>query len=69
MKLDAQRQVRMRALDGVVAVNLALVIAHQADAAYWHDPLNGAAFVILLFCFMRVIAERRIWTIDEPPRR
>lgn len=60
----------MRALDRVSALNLALVMAHQADAAYWKewemfglpggiqlfDLFNLAAFLVLLHCYASVVA-------------
>ena len=63
----------MRVLDGVVALNLALVMAHQADAAYWKEwemfgipggiqaftLFNLGAFALLLWCFVAVVKRKR----------
>ena len=62
----------MRALDRVSTLNLALVMAHQADAAYWKEwemfglpggiqlfnLFNLGAFLLLLGCFASVVARR-----------
>ena len=59
----------MRVLDGVAALNLSLVMAHQADAAYWEEwemfgipgdiqvftLFNLGAFALLLWCFVAVV--------------
>ena len=63
----------MRAIDRVAALNIALVMAHQADAAYWkewemfHLPggiqffnlFNLAAFAVLLWCFAALVTRSR----------
>lgn len=63
----------MRTLDRVAALNLSLVMAHQADAAYWKEwemfrlpggiqlfnLFNLAAFAILLWCFAAVVTRHR----------
>jgi hypothetical protein len=63
----------MRLLDRVAALNLSLVMAHQADAAYWKEwemfglpggiqlftLFNVAAFLLLLWLFSAVIARQR----------
>ena len=63
----------MRVLDRVVALNLSLVMAHQADAAYWKEwemfglpggiqlftIFNLAAFLLLLVCFVAVVLRTR----------
>lgn len=63
----------MRRLDWVVALNLSLVMAHQADAAYWKEwemfglpggiqfftLFNLAAFLLLLWCFVAVVTRQR----------
>jgi hypothetical protein len=59
----------MRALDGVTALNLALVLTHQVDAAYWHEwemfglpggiqlfnVINLGLFVFVLWAFASVV--------------
>lgn len=63
----------MRVLDRVAALNLSLVMAHQADAAYWREwemfglpggiqfftLFNLAAFMLLLWLFAAVVSRRR----------
>lgn len=63
----------MRVLDQVAALNLSLVMAHQADAAYWKEwemfglpggiqlftLFNFAAFLLLLWLFSALISRRR----------
>ena len=63
----------MRVLDRVAALNLALVMAHQADAAYWKEwemfglpggiqlftLFNLVAFMLLLWLFSAVISRQR----------
>ena len=63
----------MRVLDRVAALNLSLVMAHQADAAYWREwemfglpggiqfftLFNLAAFVLLLWLFAAVMSRQR----------
>ena len=63
----------MRILDRVAALNLSLVMAHQADAAYWKEwemfglpggiqlftLFNLAAFLLLLWLFSAVISRKR----------
>lgn len=63
----------MHILDRVAALNLSLVMAHQADAAYWKEwemfglpggiqlftIFNFAAFMLLLWLFIAVIARQR----------
>ena len=63
----------MRILDRVTALNLSLVMAHQADAAYWKEwemfglpggiqlftLFNLAAFFLLLWLFSAVISRQR----------
>ena len=63
----------MRLLDRVVALNLSLVMAHQADAAYWKEwemfglpggiqlftLFNLTAFLLLLWCFVAVVTRSR----------
>lgn len=63
----------MRVLDQVAALNLSLVMAHQADAAYWKEwemfglpggiqlftLFNFAAFFLLLWLFSALISRRR----------
>jgi hypothetical protein len=63
----------MRVLDRVAALNLSLVMAHQADAAYWKEwemfglpggiqlftLFNLAAFMLLLWLFSAVISRKR----------
>lgn len=63
----------MSVLDRVVVLNLSLVMAHQADAAYWEEwqmfgipggiqvftLFNLAAFALLLWCLVVVIRRRR----------
>lgn len=62
----------MRTLDRVAAVNTALVMTHQADAAYWKEwemfglpggiqffnIFNLFAFALLLWCFAAVVRRR-----------
>jgi hypothetical protein len=62
----------MRVLDRVVALNLSLVMAHQADAAYWKEwemfglpggiqlftLFNLAAFLLLLWLYSAVISRQ-----------
>lgn len=62
----------MRMLDRIAALNMSLVMAHQADAAYWREwkmfglpggiqffnVFNLVVFAILLWCFAAVIARR-----------
>lgn len=63
----------MRVLDRVAALNLSLVMAHQADAAYWREwemfglpggiqfftLFNLAAFMLLLWFFAALVSRRR----------
>jgi hypothetical protein len=63
----------MKSLDRVVILNLALVLAHQVDAAHWHEwemfrlpggiqlfaALNALIFVFLLSSVVPVIQRRR----------
>jgi hypothetical protein len=63
----------VRVLDRVAALNLSLVMAHQADAAYWREwemfglpggiqfftVFNLAAFMLLLWCFAALVSRRR----------
>lgn len=62
----------MQMLDRVAALNLAFVMAHQADAAYWKEwemfalpggiqlfnVFNLAAFLVLLWCFAALVRRR-----------
>ena len=62
----------MHVLDRVTALNLSLVMAHQADAAYWEEwemfgipggiqvftLFNLGAFALLLWCFVAVVKRR-----------
>jgi hypothetical protein len=59
-------------LNFVVILNLALVIAHQIDAAYWHewemfqlpggiqlnDFINVLTFIVLLYLFIPVVQRK-----------
>lgn len=63
----------MHVLDRVAALNLSLVMAHQADAAYWREwemfglpggiqfftLFNLAAFLFLLWCFAAMVLRQR----------
>ena len=63
----------MRVLDRVAALNLSLVMAHQADAAYWKEwemfglpggiqlftLFNLAAFLLLLWLYSAVVSRQR----------
>jgi hypothetical protein len=63
----------MRMLDRVAAFNMALVMTHQADAAYWRewemfhlpggiqffDIFNLFAFALLLGCYAALVTRRR----------
>jgi len=63
----------MRVLDRVVTLNLSLVMAHQADAAYWKEwemfglpggiqlfiLFNLAAFFLLLWLYSAVLSRKR----------
>jgi len=63
----------VRVLDRVAALNLSLVMAHQADAAYWREwemfglpggiqfftLFNLAAFMLLLWFFAALVSRRR----------
>lgn len=63
----------MHILNRVAALNLSLVMAHQADAAYWKEwemfgllggiqmftIFNFAAFMFLLWLFIAVITRQR----------
>jgi hypothetical protein len=63
----------MRVLDRVAALNLSLVMAHQADAAYWKEwemfglpggiqlftLFNLAAFLLLLWLYSAVTSRQR----------
>lgn len=60
-------------LNKTIIVNIALLITHQIDAAYWHEwdmfrlpggiqlfnALNVLIFVFVLGCFVAVIQRRR----------
>jgi hypothetical protein len=60
-------------LNTVAVLNLAFLITHQVDAAFWHewdmfgipggiqffDLFNLVAFAVLLACFVTVIQRRR----------
>ena len=62
----------MHVLDRVVILNLSLVMAHQADAAYWEEwemfgipggiqvftLFNLGAFALLLWCFVAVVKRK-----------
>lgn len=65
----------MHVLDRVVTLNLSLVMAHQADAAYWEEwemfgipdgiqvftLFNLSAFALLLWCFVAVVKRKPFW--------
>ena len=62
----------MHNLDRVATLNLSLVMAHQADAAYWEEwemfgipggiqvftLFNLGAFALLLWCFVAVVQRK-----------
>ncbi len=62
----------MHILDRATALNLSLVMAHQADAAYWEEwemfgipggiqvftLFNLGAFALLLWCFVAVVQRK-----------
>jgi hypothetical protein len=62
----------MLSLNRITVLNLALVLAHQVDAAYWREwemfglpggiqlfnALNVVIFLVVLFCFVAVIQRR-----------
>lgn len=63
----------MLTLNPVVMLNLALVLTHQVDAAYWHEwdmfhlpggiqlfnAFNLVIFVLVLYCYTQVVQRRR----------
>ena len=62
----------MLSLNRVIVLNLALVLTHQVDVAFWREwemfglpggiqlfnALNVVIFVVVLFCFVAVIQRR-----------
>jgi hypothetical protein len=62
----------MLSLNRVTVLNLALVLTHQVDAAFWREwemfglpggiqlfnALNVVVFLVVLFCFVAVIQRR-----------